>query len=50
MGEGKIININGKKIDYTKLSDDDIVKLYKQLKLKQQKLYKRIMDYDKGIN
>lgn len=50
MEDEKIITIMGKDINYGKLSDEKIVKLYKELKEREVLLYKKIMAYNEKYN
>lgn len=46
MGEEKTITIKGKTINYGDLSDEKLIKLYKELKQREALLYDKIMEYD----
>ena len=46
MEQEKVITIEGKKMNYGKLSNDELVKLYYKLKKKEAELYKKINDYN----
>lgn len=41
----KVIEIQGQRINYEKLSDAQLLKLYEQLKMREAKLYEKLMDY-----
>lgn len=41
----EVITIMGKEIDYGKLSDEELLMLYEQLKEREVKLYQKIIDY-----
>ena len=43
MGENKTITIQGKTIDYGKLSDEKLLQLYREIKKRESILYKRIV-------
>lgn len=45
--EENIIELNGKKIDLSKLSDEQLVKLHKQIAQKEKDYKKRIEEYQK---
>lgn len=42
----KTITIQGKTINYEKLSDEQLTKLYRELKQREAALYDKIMAYD----
>ena len=44
--EEKTITIQGKTIDYKNLSDEKIIKLYRELKQREAALYDKIINYD----
>lgn len=52
MSNDKIIRFNGREINYGKLTDESIIKLYGNIMKKQVSLYKKILTYkeDLGIN
>lgn len=50
MEEKKIITIQGKAIDYSKLSDEKLLKLYRDLKERENVLCKRIIKYNETYN
>lgn len=41
----EIITIMGKEINYGRLSDEKLLKLYEQLKEREVKLYQKIVEY-----
>lgn len=50
MEEEKKITIMGKEINYGNLSDEKLLKLYKELKEREVLLYKKIMAYNEKYN
>lgn len=44
--ENKTITIQGKTIDYGKLSNEKLIQLYRELKQRELILYNKIMEYD----
>lgn len=46
MEENKTITIQGKTIDYSKLSDEKLLQLYREIKKRESILYKRIIKQD----
>ena len=45
MSNNKIIEFNGKQINYERLTDDSLLKLYKNMREKQVSLYEQLLDY-----
>ena len=50
MEEEKKITIMGKEINYGNLSDEKLLKLYKELKEREVLLYKKIIAYNEKYN
>lgn len=46
----EIITIMGKEINYGRLSDEKLLKLYEQLKEREVKLYQKIVEYQNKYN
>ena len=49
MSQEKIVSFNGKKINYGKLTDESLIRLYTNMRNKEISLYKKIIKYEKDL-